>query len=271
MEGLRSGFLTAILAAFTVASLGVSAQPARQQLDLNGTWQFRLDPANSGLQEKWFASPDPFPEKIAVPGAWQAQGFGNPSPQLRHNFEGTAWYRRTVSVPSNWNGQRTFLRLGGAHRRVTLFVNGVELGGHDGFSAPFEFDISSAIRPGSDNSIVLRIENPPVAIEASPDLQKPLMPTGMLNYIGNWGGIFGSVELTSEPRIRLSSILVTSDVARSRVAFRVRVDAPGQTRPLTVSVTVPGAPSATQTLPASAAGSGGSGRGQLLTAAPVVA
>ncbi|MBN9662533.1 MAG: hypothetical protein J0H49_30320 [Acidobacteria bacterium] len=252
MEGLRSGFLTAILTALAVVPFAPAAEPARQQLDLNGTWQFRLDPANAGLQEKWFASADPFPDKIAVPGAWQAQGFGTASPQLRHSFEGTAWYRRSVNVPANWAGQRTVLRLGGAHRRVTLFVNGVELGGHDGFSAPFEFDISSAIRPGSDNSIVLRIENPPVVIETSPDLQKPVMPTGMLNYIGNWGGIYGSVELAAEPRTRLASVLVTSDVSRRRVSFRIRVDAPGQARPLTISVTVPGAPAASQPVAASA-------------------
>ncbi|MGJ5816103.1 glycoside hydrolase family 2 protein [Paludibaculum fermentans] len=253
MDGLRSGLLTALLAALALLPALPGAEPARQQLDLNGTWQFRLDPANSGLQQKWFSTPDPFPDKIAVPGAWQAQGFGPASPQLRHSFEGTAWYRRSVDVPANWTGQRTILRLGGAHRRVTLFVNGVELGGHDGFSAPFEFDISSAIRPGAANSIVLRIENPPVAIEASPDLQKPLMPTGMLNYIGNWGGIFGSVELASEPRIRLSSVLVTSDTSRRRVSFRIRVDAPGQNRPLTVSVAVPGAPPASQDIAATAA------------------
>ncbi|WP_321472195.1 sugar-binding domain-containing protein [uncultured Paludibaculum sp.] len=233
MQRLRLAVLAACLS--TVAAW--AAEGPRERVDLNGSWQFRLDPANEGLAQKWFSAPGQFTGKIAVPGAWQAQGFGQPSAQLRHNFEGTAWYQRSVTIPASWNGRRTVLRLGGAHRRVTLFVNGVELGGHDGFSAPFEFDISSAVKPGGENSIVLRIENPPVAIEASPDKQKPLQPTGMLNYIGNWGGIFGSVELASQPTTRVSSVLITSDVARRRIAFHVHVDT---SKPATLKVTVPG-------------------------------
>lgn len=206
----------------------------RDRLDLNGSWQFRLDPQNEGLAQRWFDGG--LPSTIQVPGAWQAQGFGAESAQLRHDFAGAAWYERTVAVPAGWQGGRTVLRLGGAHRRVTVFVNGVELGGHDGFSAPFEFDITSALRVGAENRIVLRVENPPVVIEASPDRQKPLQPTGMLNYIGNWGGIFGGVELRRMPATRIGSVLVVSDVARRRIQFRVKAEGAG----LSVRVSVPG-------------------------------
>lgn len=233
MQRLFSGVLAAVFSLVAVRA----ADGPRKHLDLTGNWQFRLDPANEGLARKWFNEPSAFKDRIAVPGAWQAQGYGAPSAQLRHSFEGTAWYRRSVDIPASWKGQRMVLRLGGAHRRLTLFVNGVELGGHDGFSAPFEFDISSALKPGAGNSIVLRIENPPVAIEDSPDKQKPLRPTGMLNYIGNWGGLFGAVELVAEPQSRIRTVLVTSEAARRRIVFRVSVES---ARPLTVKVTVPG-------------------------------
>ena len=218
-----------------------AAAESREQIDLNGEWQFRLDPSNAGLQQKWFALSERFTDSINVPGAWQAQGFGEPSGILRHNYEGTAWYRRAVSVPETWRAKRTVLHIGGAHRRVTAFVNGVELGGHDGFSAPFEFDISSAIKPGSVNVIVLRIENPPVTIEASPDKQKPLLPTGMLNYIGNWGGIYGAVELRSTPRTYIKSVLIIPDVEQRRISFHVRIDSAENPRPLALSVEAAGA------------------------------
>jgi beta-galactosidase/beta-glucuronidase len=217
-----------------------AAAESREQIDLNGEWEFRLDPLNAGLQQKWFAPSERFTDSINVPGAWQAQGFGEPSGILRHNYEGPAWYRRTVSVPETWRAKRTVLHIGGTHRRVRAFVNGVELGGHDGFSAPFEFDISSAIKPGSVNVIVLRIENPPVTIEASPDKQKPLLPTGMLNYIGNWGGIYGAVELRSTPRTYIKSVLIIPDVEQRRISFRVRIDSAENPRPVTLSVEAAG-------------------------------
>ena len=75
------------------------------------------------------------------------------------------------------------------------------MGEHEGFSAPFAFDVTDAIRPGGDNVIALRIANPGAVPLEGPREQKPLQPTGMLNYIGNWGGPYGSVELrATDPR-----------------------------------------------------------------------
>ena len=229
-----------VLLLLAVLTPAYAADGPRQQLDLDGTWEFRLDPDNAGLQQKWFGQSEEFPDSIRVPGAWQAQGFGKPAGNLRHQYSGTAWYRRTVAVPDSWRGKTTLLRIGGAHRRTTLFVNGVELGGHDGFSAPFDFDISSAVRPGAQNTIVLRIENPATTISESPDKQEPVLPTGMLNYIANWGGIFGAVELASVPRTRIESVLVISDVARRKVSFRVAVEREDKSGPATLRVNIPG-------------------------------
>ena len=242
-----------VLLLLAVLTPAYAADGPRQQLDLDGTWEFRLDPENAGLQQKWFSQSEKFPDSIHVPGAWQAQGFGKPSGNLRHQYSGTAWYRRTVAVPDSWRGKTTLLRIGGAHRRTTVFVNGVELGGHDGFSAPFDFDISSAVRPGVQNTIVLRIENPATTISESPDKQEPVLPTGMLNYIANWGGIFGAVELESVPRTRIESVLVISDVPRRKVSFRVAIKHAGETAPATLRVNIPGAGGVATEVPVSAA------------------
>ena len=47
---------------------------ARVRLDLNGTWEFRTDPANQGAAQGWHAADAKYPQKIKMPGCWQAQG-----------------------------------------------------------------------------------------------------------------------------------------------------------------------------------------------------
>src|ERR1700693_1164011 len=79
-----------------------AANPVRLRMDLNGAWQFRLDPGGVGQREQWYGSQVEFPDSIQVPGCWQAQGFGEPSGILRHQYAGTAWYRKQVSIPESW-------------------------------------------------------------------------------------------------------------------------------------------------------------------------
>jgi hypothetical protein len=219
----------------------VAAAQTRPQIDLDGQWQFRLDPQNVGISDRWYTASDAFPDTITVPGAWQAQGFGEPSGNLRHNYTGAAWYRKSVTIPASWARRIVWLRVGGAHRSATLFVNGTEIGAHEGFSAPFSFDITNAVHFGGTNDIAFRIENPPVKLDDSPDKQEPLLPTGMLNYIGNWGGFYGGVYLESTERTWIESTRISSDVAKRALTVAVQLrSAATKGNPVTVRVSANG-------------------------------
>jgi hypothetical protein len=211
--------------ALLLAVLGLPAASAAQRarIDLDGTWSFRVDPTNSGEAEGWARAPELGGRQIRVPGAWQAQGVGEPRGALRHDYAGQAWYRRTVAVPAAWKGKIVRLRIGGAHRTTTVFVNGERIGEHDGFSAPFAFDVTKAMRPGAENVIALRIANPGEVPQEGPREQKPVRPTGMLNYIGNWGGIYGHVELEASEPTRIERVYVRPDVAAKTARFEIGV------------------------------------------------
>lgn len=211
-----------ILAALIVVAPAV-CHAERARVDLNGTWQFRADPQNQGETQSWHSADQKFDRTIVVPGAWQAQGVGEPRGILRHDYAGAGWYRRTVAVPAAWSGKSVTLRIGGAHRYTTLFVNGRKAGEHQGFSAPFSFDVTDAIRPGVDNVIALRIVNPGAAPLEGPREQEPTYPTGMLNYIGNWGGIYGNVELQATEPTWIDQVYIQPDVAGKRAKFRITV------------------------------------------------
>jgi len=210
-----------LLFALLPAPLGFAAERAR--IDLNGQWQFRLDPHNEGEASRWQAGNTAFSDSIQVPGCWQAQGFGKRSGILRNHYVGDAWYRRKVSVPAGWKDKIVTLRFGGVSRRATIFVNGTRIGEHDGFSAPFEFDITSTVRFGVENMIAVLVANPGPAISESPDKQTPTEPAGMFNYIGNWGGIHGGVELEAKARTWIDEVQVTTQVQWKMVKFKIGV------------------------------------------------
>jgi hypothetical protein len=212
MGNRTPGISRLTIAAMWLAAAATAICAPRSSLDLHGMWQFRTD-----------AQPD-FNTSITVPACWQAQGIGQPSGILRHHYAGVAWYRRTVTVPADWKGRRITLKIGGALRDVELSVNGVPSGRHSGMSAPFAFDVTGAVRPGGDNVFLLRVSIPKGSPETtSPDVQTGAEPTGMLNYIGNWGGLYGNVSLEARPPTWIDDVTVTPDVTRLTARFRVAV------------------------------------------------
>jgi hypothetical protein len=210
--------LVAILA-FTTSSFAAE----RSRIDLNGQWQFRLDPRSEGEAARWYDGNTAFSDSIQVPGCWQAQGFGERAGIVRNHYVGNAWYRRSVSIASDWKDKVVSLRFGGVSRRATVFINGTRIGEHDGFSAPFELDITRAVRFGAENMIAVRVTNPDPAISESPDKQTPTEPAGMFNYIASWGGMHGGVELEAKEQSSIEEIYVTSDVTRKTVGVKVSV------------------------------------------------
>jgi hypothetical protein len=211
----------------------------RHSIDLNGTWEFRLDQHNKGLRDHWSNPHTSFPSSITVPGAWQQQGFGKPSAMLRHQYSGVAWYRKAVSVPETWKGQSVILRIGGAHRLTRVFVNGIDFGEHNGFNAPFSFDVTRAIKSGKSNLVDLRIDDPAMPVAVDPLRQKATLPTGMLNYIANWGGVYGDVTLEARDHTHIDSVLISSDTAKRIASFDVSVVS-NKPRRISVRVSIPG-------------------------------
>ena len=75
-------------------------------------------------------------------------------------YEGGVWYRRHVEIPSVWQGNTITLNFLGANYIVDVWVNGQWIGYHEGGYTPFLLDITSALLPGQDNVIAIRVDNP---------------------------------------------------------------------------------------------------------------
>ena len=124
-----------------------------QWQSLNGSWLFRVDPGNRGLTDAWFDGPWTDAQTITVPFSMESAASGIAE------AEGAAvvWYQREVIKPEAWD-RRVVLRIGASDFLTRVFVNGQEVGQHQGGYASFGFDIEHALIPGR-NRITFRVED----------------------------------------------------------------------------------------------------------------
>jgi len=140
---------------------------------LNGTWRFRYlmnpsltpedFPADSINESRW--------TNITVPGNWQLQGNFDPPvftnikhpfradpPRVPQDYNPTGLYRKTFTVPDEWNGQQVFLHFAGVQSNATVYLNGKKIGYNEDGMTPAEYNITKMLRPG-DNLLAVQVLN----------------------------------------------------------------------------------------------------------------
>ncbi len=224
-----------------LATMLTAENAARPTLDLNGTWEFRLDPKDEGVGGKWFDAGVAYPDKIQVPGNWQAQGFGEPKGHLRHDYQGRAWYRRSVTVPADWAGKRIWIHLGGVTAKGDVFVNGRKVGAVEHFVTPGEFDITDAVTIGAANVISVQVDSDVGVHNPHKDPVVTPGPVGMFNYWGHWGGLYRPVWLEARSDVHVDTLFVTPDInmgiARTKVILKRSAAGKAWEGDVTVAVT----------------------------------
>lgn len=146
----------------------------QKQLDLSGMWRFHWvenlteRPTNFYLP----SYDDSAWDSIPVPGIWEMYGFGkpyytnikyvwhgwwpNPLPRVpeEHNHVGS--YRRTVTVPDDWKGQKIYLYVGSATSNLQVYVNGQFVGYSEDSKLEAHFDLTPYVHPG-ENLIAMQM------------------------------------------------------------------------------------------------------------------
>ena len=142
---------------------------------LNGEWKFRVAP-NPGSAPQDFQDPgydDGAWDPIDVPGNWQLQGLDrgydvpmytnvqypfpiHDLPRVPTDDNPTGSYRRTFSVPPDWDGRQIFLAFDGVDSAFYVWVNGEMVGFSQGSRLPAEFNITSYVKAG-DNTLAVRV------------------------------------------------------------------------------------------------------------------
>src|SRR5215472_1494613 len=176
---------------------------ARNNTSLDGAWQAIVDPYDVGTfdyrsqllrnnnafyKNHKPESPSELVEydfdtssQLNVPGDWNTQR------ESLLFYEGSVWYKRSFDY-SKLPNSRVFLQFGACNYLAVVYLNGEELGRHEGGFTPFNFEITDLVQP-KGNFLVVRINN------ARRTDQVPTVNTDWWNY----GGITRPVTLVEVP------------------------------------------------------------------------
>jgi beta-galactosidase/beta-glucuronidase len=188
-------------------------------LNLNGEWEFEFDDENAGLDQRWWAGDRAFSRRIVVPFAFESRmsGIGDTK------FHPWVWYRRSFVVPDGWTGRRILLNFGAVDYHATVWVNGRLAGEHEGGNAPFRFDITPLMEPGT-NTLVVRAEDPPTD-RFIPRGKQFWEPKSRSIFYSRTSGIWQTVWLEAAGQAYLEQLrTTTSNDGTAR--FQVRVARP---------------------------------------------
>ncbi len=122
---------------------------------LRDEWQFQIDPQKIGEAIGLW-------RPAALGGNWQKLKTSSLSwsDQGLRGYKGEAWYRQEVTLPQNFAGKKVFLWFGGVDEKAKVWVNGQEVGiSHGAAFLPFEFDATTAVKPGARNIVAVRLLN----------------------------------------------------------------------------------------------------------------
>jgi len=133
---------------------------SRLELAADAGWKFFLgDP--SGAEAPSFA--DSSWRSVDLPHDWSVESRpekDNPSGSGGGFFpNGTGWYRKTFSVPTDWKGKRVSVEFDGVYRDATVYLNGHKLGTHPYGYTAFKFDLTSELNFAATNVLAVRVDN----------------------------------------------------------------------------------------------------------------
>jgi beta-glucuronidase len=185
---------------------------ARQTISLDGQWQAIVDPYDVGWLDyraqplknnhAFYKNYKPQSEselveydfdtsgQLHVPGDWNTQR------ESLLFYEGSVWYKRSFDYTKSGKN-RLFLHFGACNYFAAAYLNGEELGEHEGGFTPFDFEITDRVK-AHGNFLVVRVNN------ARGKDQVPTVNTDWWNY----GGITRPVTLVEVPETFVQDYLV---------------------------------------------------------------
>ncbi len=215
--------LLCLSGALTMCSMS-AAYPSyglRHTLSLDGEWEFRKELEDSARTAN-------------IPGSWQVN-----FPDLR-DYVGSAEYRKTVTIPSDWKGD-PWIIFGAVDYTARVVVNNRYVGFHEGGYTPFAFNLANYVRPGEPAVISLTVEDsgPNQSVKGYPFDE---IPHGKQSWYGNVSGPWQSITLEERAPAHVKNLKVTPKLSTSTAALEITLSQtpPGASGYLAAAIYAPG-------------------------------
>ncbi|MGL1887787.1 MAG: hypothetical protein OCD76_14820 [Reichenbachiella sp.] len=205
----------------TLASCSNPIDQYRLKVDLQGQWQFSLDTAKVGIDKNWFHSD--LNDSINLPGTTDSnqKGFINEDTTTMHlnrryKYEGAAWYRKSISVPDNFENKHIELFI---ERTKTskVWIDSTLVGGSQLLQALHQIDVTQFLTPGL-HYITVMVNN---------DLR--LTPYGNVHIYSddtqtNWNGLLGKLYLEASAKTYISNLQVVPDLENKKIDITLEIE-----------------------------------------------
>jgi beta-galactosidase len=169
-------------------------------------------------------------QKINLPHDWAIEG-----PFIRTGgggmgrlpSSGIGWYRKKLNIPAEDAGKSIFLDVDGAMSYSTVWLNGKLAGGWPFGYASWRVDLTPCAKPGGENELVIRLDNPPDSSRWYPGggiyRNVWLVKTSPV-HVGHWGTQVTTPEVASSSSTVNLKVTVNNDSTQSahvRVATEI--------------------------------------------------
>ena len=187
---------------------------SRWSRSLDGEWRFAIADRPAEIPEG-FHRPGYDTSgwrRVTVPHTWQSDRLDHPMfrniptemwpddpPKAPRDVNPTGAYVKTLNLPKDWKGRRTFLRFEGVISAYFVWVNGKYAGYDQGGYTPAEFDITDLVHEGK-NKVAVQVHR--------------WSSGSYLEDVDQWrySGIFRSVWAYSTPKTYLRDAAITTDL-----------------------------------------------------------
>jgi len=134
----------------TLGQAAGAVTSGRVSLNFNQSWKFMLGDysgaeATSYNDSAW--------ENVGLPHTFSMPYFA-----WTQFYSGYGWYRKHFNVPAEWSGKRVFAEFQAAFQDAQVYINGKQVGRHQGGYNGFSIDLTSGIVVG-DNVVAVRLNN----------------------------------------------------------------------------------------------------------------
>ena len=175
-------------------------------LNLNGVWDF------TQTSSLWSALPTNGWQEILVPFCTESALSG-----IKQQIRNMA-YRRTFTVPTSWSGKRVKLNFGAVDWKCSVWVDGDSVGAHQGGYDPFSLDITSKVKPGTEQTLVVRVYDPSDA-DSNPRGKQVSRPGGI--FYTSCSGIWQTVWMEAVATTYISDLRIIPDVDKEQITVTV--------------------------------------------------
>lgn len=217
-------------------------------INLSGVWNFKADPSNKGMAEKWFSTR--LIDSINMPGSMTENGKGNEVNALTQwtgqivdsswyklpqfdkyrkpgnikipfwlqpvkYYVGAAWYQKNVEIPDSWKGKYVQLFLERCHWETKVWIDSKEVGMRNSLGTPHIYELTKLFTPGK-HTLTICVDNRVKDIDVGMNSHSISDHTQ-----SNWNGMAGKLELQVTSPLFVSHVQLYPDLQKKMVKVKL--------------------------------------------------